>query len=137
MFAKLFLVSAFIGYAAAACNPNDFQAKCGKYGAMMQEMSQNQQPDIAKMCCILNEQVTCINSLGCGDAMSQILTPAKAQIARMCGGQTYTPGCADDMAPEAESEAESGAPEKPDSGALSSAVPSLSLLLSLTALLRF
>jgi len=133
MFAKFLLVSVFIGYAAAACNQADFQSKCGKYGGEVQKLAAAQ--DMSKMnemCCVLNEQVSCINDLGCGDALKQMITPAKAQIARMCGSYQYTKGCFA-PAPAAEPAATT---TDPGSGALSTAVPSLSLLLSITALLR-
>jgi len=149
MYAKFFLVSALIGYAAAACNSGAFQSKCGKYGEMMQQISSSQgQPDISKLCCILNEQVSCIEGLGCGDAMSQVLTPAKAQIAQLCQNQAYVKGCSEAggapsggapsggaPAPEAESEAE--ATEAPESASIMSSLPSLCLIIISTLLLKF
>jgi len=145
MFAKLLLVSAFIGYAAAACSMGGFQKKCMKYTEAMQSASQSAQPDITRMCCVVNELVTCTDEQGCNKEMDATITPAKGQMARMCGNFKYVKGCFD-KAPAAPAgpaatprkpaatEAPAAATDAPASAM--SALPSLSLIIITTLLLR-
>jgi len=124
MFTKLLLVAAFIGYAAAACNMKSFQSKCMKYAQPMQEAGEAAQPDIPKICCITNEMVSCTEEQGCAEEMKQQVTPAKGQLARMCGSYNYVKGCSDGAA----------ATDAPASAM--SALPSLALITITTLLLR-
>merc|ERR1719309_1200527 len=68
------------------------------------------------MCCLINEMVTCVDNIGCGAMMTDVLTPLKGQLSSICGDYSYTEGC---------------------SAAFMSAVPSLSLMAALIVLLRF
>merc|ERR1719427_1231418 len=48
-----------------------------------------------QMCCLVNEQIACIKRLGCGQIMSSVLRPAKAQISQMCPNYQYVEGCSE------------------------------------------
>merc|ERR1719309_149554 len=45
------------------------------------------------MCCLINEMVTCVDNIGCGAMMTDVLTPLKGQLSSICGDYSYTEGC--------------------------------------------
>merc|ERR1711972_814496 len=108
------------------------------------EVSKSDSPDFNKLCCILSEQVHCIENLCDGDvadALQNVLKPAKGQLSQMCGSYKYTPGCSEEggkAEPEGEGESESEPEGKSDeSSAFNSVVPSFILMVLTAALLRF
>jgi len=112
MLAKLVVIAALIALACAGCG--DVESKCGKFQKKMKELAESGSGSKDEMCCILNEQVTCVTSQDCAQ-VDQILAPAKAQIQALCGSYSYTEGCSGSW----------------------SIVPSLTLMSVLTIILRF
>jgi len=146
MFIKIAITLLLVGYAAAACNMQTMQAKCGKFLTMIKEVAEAKKTDIDKLCCLVYEQVSCIEDLSgdCGDnpQIVQILSGAQSQIKGICGSYEHKKGC---LEPKTEQKAKvekkvsnKTNPESKDDngGAHSNLVASFSLVASLCVLLR-
>jgi len=99
MFIKVALTLLFVGSACASCDFAALQSTCSKHQSEMQKMAGNQQPtkeEMNKMCCYLNEQVSCYKSAAdCSESpqLKRVIQPMEGQVQSMCPNYSYEEGC--------------------------------------------
>jgi hypothetical protein len=87
MLLKIAITLLFVGYASAVC--------CQEYNkklATLAKAAAQGSGDVNEMCCVLNEQVTCIKKNKDCNA-EQLLASAETQIKTICSTYTYEVGC--------------------------------------------
>jgi len=135
MLIKIALTLLCVGYASAECKVQELQVKCNKYQQEISSERKKQEPDMKKMCCTLNEELTCYSSdQDCVDQVKKSHERIASTIKIMCKKYKYDEVCIQKPEPESESESESAA--EPENGAYRNVLSVFTLLPSLCILLR-